>query len=363
MDKEYNYMVCVDCMTYNQASYIKDTFNGFCIQETNFPFVCTIIDDASTDGEQEVIKKYLQEQFDLSDKSVVRNEETEEFSITFVQHKTNKNCFFAVLYLKSNHYSIRKPKYPYVKEWRNNCKYISICEGDDYWTDPLKLQKQVDYMESNSECTLVCNRTRLFSDLQKRFIGESYCYHQSQDIDVRDIICRGGLFIATCSILYRKSIMNNYPEYCRQCDVGDYPLQIYAAMKGNVYYFNDIMSVYRVDNSASWMGRQQWNAVSDIRLNGIRSRVQLFKGFSTDFPSYSKVFDNKIAQYINRLMPNWRCPSKDREKYLDYFADEIDAYTFRWKIDLFIKKMRIPKIYNWYSKVFLRSYSQPYIKY
>ena len=70
------FMVQVSCRTFNHANYITDAMNGFTIQQTNFPYVCTIVDDASTDGEQEVIRQYLQEHFDLEDKSVVRNEET-----------------------------------------------------------------------------------------------------------------------------------------------------------------------------------------------------------------------------------------------------------------------------------------------
>ena len=95
--------VCVRCITFNQSSYIEDALNGFTMQKTNFPYVCTIIDDASTDGEQEVIKKYLQDNFDLEDKSVVRNEDTDDYVLNFAQHKTNRNCYFAVLYLKYNH--------------------------------------------------------------------------------------------------------------------------------------------------------------------------------------------------------------------------------------------------------------------
>ena len=91
------YQVFVKCLTYNQASFIENTMNGFCMQETTFPFVCAIVDDASTDGEQGVIKKYLQEHFEMDDKTVVRNEETEDYCLTFAQHRKNKNCYFAVL--------------------------------------------------------------------------------------------------------------------------------------------------------------------------------------------------------------------------------------------------------------------------
>ena len=149
------FKICVRCTTYNQSSYIEDALNGFTMQETNFPYVCTILDDASTDGEQEVIKKYLQEHFDLDNRSVVRNEETDDYVLTFAQHKTNRNCYFAVLFLKYNHYSIKKAKDQYIKEWLD-VKYIALCEGDDYWIDPYKLQKQVDYLESHPNCTMVC---------------------------------------------------------------------------------------------------------------------------------------------------------------------------------------------------------------
>lgn len=127
--------------------------NGFTMQQTDFPFVCLIVDDASTDGEQEVLRRYLSVHFDLEDKTVIRNEETNDYVLTYARHKTNHNCFFVVLLLKYNHYR-RKAKSPYYKEWRDSVKYCALCEGDDYWTDPLKLQKQVEYLDSHPEIGL-----------------------------------------------------------------------------------------------------------------------------------------------------------------------------------------------------------------
>lgn len=152
--EDIKYMVRVSCMTFNHAHYIADAMNGFCMQETNFPFVCTIMDDASTDGEQDVIKNYLEEHFDLEDSSVVRKEETDDYFLTFAQHKTNKNCYFAVLFLKYNHYSIKKPKMPYIEEWCDT-KYVALCEGDDYWIDSQKLQTQTDLLDANPDISLV----------------------------------------------------------------------------------------------------------------------------------------------------------------------------------------------------------------
>ena len=89
------FKICVRCYTYNHAHFIEDTMNGFCMQESDFPFVCCIVDDASMDGEQEVIKKYLLEHFDLDNK-IVRNEETDDYVLTLARHKTNMSCYFAV---------------------------------------------------------------------------------------------------------------------------------------------------------------------------------------------------------------------------------------------------------------------------
>ncbi len=69
--QDNKYLVWVSCMTYNQAQYIEDALTGFAMQQTNFPFVCTIIDDASSDGEQEVISRFINEHFDLEDKLTV----------------------------------------------------------------------------------------------------------------------------------------------------------------------------------------------------------------------------------------------------------------------------------------------------
>ena len=149
-----DFLVQVNCMTFNHASYIEDAMNGFIMQETKFPFVCTIVDDASTDGEQEVIEGYLKEHFDLEDKAIVQQEETDDYVRTFARHKSNYNCYFVVLFLKYNHYSIKKNKKQYFQE-RLVSKYVAICEGDDYWIDPLKLQKQVDFLEKNSSYNMV----------------------------------------------------------------------------------------------------------------------------------------------------------------------------------------------------------------
>lgn len=352
----FEFKVRVSCNTYNHASYIVEAMNGFCMQETTFPFVCTILDDASTDGEPEVIMQYLQNHFDLNDNDIARKEETDDYIMTFAQHNTNKNCYFAIYLLKYNHYGTSKNKARYITQW--NTKYIAICEGDDYWIKPNKLQKQVDVLEAHSDYSMVCNRTLLFSESQKKYIGENYCYNKDRVVDAKDVIRRTGLFISTCSILYHQRIIENIPDYWRQCKVGDYPLQIACAMKGNIYYLNEIMSVYRVNNPSSWMGQQRWGKVDQDRLDVIISQVKMLDGFSNDNPSYKDVFQAKIADQINRNIPSWRVPKDQVRSYLDCFSAWTGLFTIRWKLDLFIRRMRVPFVRKYYTNAFLKKYSQ-----
>ncbi|MBQ6204464.1 MAG: glycosyltransferase, partial [Prevotella sp.] len=133
------FKVCVYCSTFNQTSYIKDTMDGFCMQQTNFPFVCLIMDDASTDGEPEVLEAYLNDHFDTE-----WTKETDDYHLTVARHQENRNCYFAVYLLKYNHYTIKKRKLKYFREVADEIDYVAFCEGDDYWTDEHKLQKQAD---------------------------------------------------------------------------------------------------------------------------------------------------------------------------------------------------------------------------
>ena len=244
-------LVCVWSITYNHAPYIADAMNGFCMQKTSFPFVCAVIDDCSTDGEQEVISNYLHEHFDLEDQSVVRNEETDDYKLVYARHKENHNCFFVVLYLKYNHYSIGKDsrKYEYIEEFEKNAKYIALCEGDDYWIDPLKLQKQVDYMENHPECGLVYTNSRIFNQSAGTFSDVTF----PKQSDFKGLLVESVIFtLTTC---FKREL---YVRYLQEIQVdpnwlmGDTPLWLFIAAQGPIKYLTDVTSVYRVlENSAS----------------------------------------------------------------------------------------------------------------
>lgn len=242
-----DYKVLVNCMTYNQSKYIEDALNGFAMQKTDFPFVCLVMDDASTDGEQDVIKAWMERECDMEK---AENVEIEKSFITIVPHKTNTSCSFAFYFLKENLYK-KGGKMPMIAPWREHCEYEALCEGDDYWISSDKLSKQIKYMEEHPNCSLCFHNSYLRKECSSVYCGKHRIYNESRNADKLHIFRDGG-FIPTASILYRIKSYGDFNDFPQNCPVGDLRLQIYATIKGDVYYINELMAVYRrVSNSST----------------------------------------------------------------------------------------------------------------
>ena len=239
------FKVCVNSMTFNQAKYITDTLDGFVMQQTKFPFICIIIDDASTDEEPEIIRKYVETNFDLLTSSTSYEIDNDDSVVLYSQHNTNKNCYFVVYFLKENHYSKNRSKRPYLAEWRKICDYEAFCEGDDYWTDPLKLQKQADFLDANPQCSLTYHACKnVFSTPCKvnSLTGENVKDFYS---DVDFVIHYP---FQTATVMYRKEILDSDLYKKAQaigCVFGDVLLYFSASRFGTIEGVNEKMSVYR----------------------------------------------------------------------------------------------------------------------
>ena len=281
------FKVCCRCFTFNQAKYITNAMNGFTMQQTSFPFVCTIVDDASTDGEQEVIRKYVEDNFDFSEGAAAFNKETEYAHITYAQHNTNKNCYFAVLYLKENHYSQRKPKMGYLSEWRDICEYEALCEGDDYWIDPNKLQKQFDIMETDCEISLVHTGFYCVDEVGNKIIRPEYekFIDMSRDGKMFLPLIKFGNYIMTLTVMVRTNLYKS-PLYIGCTYKIDYCLFLTASAEGKIAYCNDKTSCYRNNP----------NSMVNTINKKIRDILQIIQ---VDFINY--YFDGKInKKYIDR---------------------------------------------------------------
>ena len=252
------FKVCIRCQTYNHSAYIVDAMNGFCMQKTSFPFVCCIIDDNSTDGEQEVIRNYLQEHFDLEDDSENSHKETDDYVMIFARHKTNLNCFFAVYFLKYNHYQIRKAKMTYIAEWTKDARYHASCEGDDYWTASNKLEKQVGYMEKHPECVLTFSNAYLVRpDSSVRWLNTisvlfriecqnlKFIFHKN----TMSVLLSSGNILRTATVCFRnneKEWESFYKEIPFKMLMGDKPRWLYYSTLGDFKCFHLIISAYRI---------------------------------------------------------------------------------------------------------------------
>lgn len=242
--------VCAVCMTYNQAPYIVDTMNGFTMQKTQFPFVCCIVDDNSTDGTNNVIEEYVNSHFSFEIEGAYRKE-TDYAKILFARHKENNNCWFATLFLKENHYSKNKSKEPYLVEWKDKSKYCAVCEGDDYWIDCNKLQNQASLLENNKTCNLVYSRVFVYKQAQKKIAG----VHGRKRTNLKERLLKG-CFISTCTVMFKvedeKAYYNEIDPFSKDWKMGDIPFFLFLGYRGNGIMQKEITAIYRVlDESAS----------------------------------------------------------------------------------------------------------------
>lgn len=335
------FRVFVRCFTFNQSKYIEDSMNGFVMQQTDFPFVCCIVDDASTDGEQDVIKKYMDMHFDNSPTSVSFEKETDYADVLYAQHKVNKNCYFAIILLKENHYSQNKTKMQYLKEWRNICEYEAICEGDDYWIESNKLQEQVNYMQNNIGCSLCHTGFSFLQDVTGHFTP--YIQNGNTDKEIIQRILNGNEYrVQTCTVMYRIKDYNKVVESddflykSRYFLMGDTQLWIGLLLLGKIHLIKQNMAIYRINDGSS------------CRQNNIKKRFR-FSLSCAELRLY-------IAQHINldkRLVKNFKWDYyKQLIKYVSVDPDFAPLFKTPFYVRMWLKIITIP----FFKKIILSRY-------
>ena len=192
------------------------------MQQTDFKFEILLGEDDSTDGTREICIEYAKK----FPKKIRLFLHSHDNNIFIDGRPTGK---FNVLY---NLFSARG-------------KYIALCEGDDYWTDPLKLQKQVDFLEANLDFAICFHNVFVETKSGEKYIANIIPKDKENEtvFSITDLARTN--FIHTTSVLFRNGLIEEFPDWFFKSPAGDYPLHMLNARKGLIKYFNEPMAVYR----------------------------------------------------------------------------------------------------------------------
>lgn len=261
-------IVSISCLVYNHEPYLKQCFEGFVMQKTNFKFEVLIHDDASTDGSVEIIKEYTDKYPDIF-KPYFQKENQYSQGNGFVGGKINRE--------------------------RAKGKYIALCEGDDYWIDPLKLQKQVDFMENHNEYTLCGSNGIILWDngyKEPKYFNNVF---KTREVLPEEII--GHWFFPTASLLVRKTVYDNYPDWTKKIYSGDQTLTLICLSKGKICCIGNTTCVYRKTHN----GQSLSNIVANNNNFVLKQHLILYS-------EYKKYLNGRYASLIENhinLLNQW----------------------------------------------------------
>jgi glycosyltransferase involved in cell wall biosynthesis len=252
-------LVSVSCITYNHAKYIRGALEGFVLQKTDFPIEIIIHDDASSDGTADIIREYERKYPSLMN----------------------------AIYQKENQFSRGKAISATFVWPRCRGKYIAICEGDDYWTDPLKLQKQVDVLEANPEYGLVHTELDHFHTVTGEHVRNTWktggVYLQAGDIYDSLLIGKDSMIYA-CTACFRSEFVKNNEDYSKMIKqgfiMGDIPLWLHIASKSKIAYLSESTAVRNVLSYSATQGR----------------------GFARNLAFLQSIM--KVIEYFNNIRPS-----------------------------------------------------------
>ena len=231
-------LVVIRSLVYNHEPYLRDCLEGFVMQQTSFPFVAVVHDDCSTDGSAAIIREYAEKSPHII-KPVYETENQFSKKDGSLRRAISEAC----------------GKY--------GAKYYALCEGDDYWTDPRKLQKQVDFLETHPDYTMVCCNCEIHMPDKKLATHEDFIeagwVHSDEDreLTAEETFEQHGRYAHTAGLVYRAQLMAS-DCYERLVGLnGDIRLQFTAVTTGRLYHMKDRMFVYRFMVPGSWSAKEK----------------------------------------------------------------------------------------------------------
>lgn len=262
--------VCVP--TYNHEPYIVQMLEGALQQKTTFPFEIVVGDDGSTDGSPAIIQEYANKYPD---------------QIRAFVHPHNLG-----------------PQHPREFAGRNNVlfllkacqgQYVALCEGDDYWTDPYKLQKQVEFMDAHPDFAICHHNVRVtYEDGSPEHLFNA---PSQQELSTIKDLLEDRWFMATASLLYRNLfITQDFAPWHAKAAAGDWALVLQLAATGDIGYLPDVMGVYRKHSA----GLSNLHATSNRWF--VQNRKEMFENVNAwlNF-KHDVLVEQTVAKYTKQL--------------------------------------------------------------
>lgn len=306
--EEKNIMLSVVVITYNHEKFIEQCINGILKQKTNFPIEIIIGDDCSTDNNQAIITQAVSKNVD------------DLKQIRLLLHDRNLS-----------------PQLPGKLNF-TTCldvaqgKYIALCEGDDYWIDPLKLQKQVDFLENNQEYSACFHPVKVWLEDKQELVEDKITRKVAQITTIDDLIA--GNYIHTPSVVYRKRA---YPEWFLNVSLGDYAIHCLNALDGNIYRLEEEMAVYRVHQSGVMQAHTQ-NSKDTYSPKALKLAEGMYEMLNHVYQHTKK---NEVEQLVYGYLVLLKegCLKNNRFQEATFYAKEIlnnyaRKLSFKAKISL-----------------------------
>lgn len=315
-------IISILCTVYNHEPYLRECLEGFVMQKTDFAFEAIVHDDVSTDGSVAIICEYAKKYPHI---------------IKPIIEKENQ-------YSKHDG-SLRKILNGSISP---SSKYVAICEGDDYWTDPYKLQKQVGFLESHEDFGLVATVCKSLVQEEGRFYEAAR--QNEKELTFDDLLFDDGF--ATCTTVFRKQLyFDCNKEIKKQWLMGDYPRWLYFATRSRVYRLGDVTSVYRVISGSSSHPTDPQKAL-DFKLSSMDCTNYFVEkyGLADDKKKklYSEGAENLLRRGISwQYRPFIKASMEYKKQYglpivfRDYFYDFLLSNGFTKAFLAFLKQIKL----------------------
>jgi len=312
-------VVSVCIITYHQARFIEQCLDSALMQQTNFPFEIIVGEDESTDGTREICQRYAEEHPDII-RLFLRQRETSVFYVNDRQVRLNVAW----------------------TQMAARGKYMAILEGDDYWTDPHKLQLQVDFLESHPECALCFHPVDVIYEGEAKGEMKRLPQHQPKDFSTLEDLLVGN-FISNISVMYRRGLLSTYPEWFFRVPIYDWPLHILYAQHGLIGYIDRVMAEYRIHPDGIWSQK----ATVEVWVEMMRMYGMINVGFDYKYDSeISRVLRNHYSYQEERATEH-REWIAELEEAKDWHAQQ----TANWQETAERERQTIEELHGWITEL------------